>query len=139
MRDTKKLIEELRLCDDFKTFYDENKEYMVTDTLAQLLENLIQTKGLKKSSIIKKAEIAEVYGYQIFSGIRQPERKKLLCLAIGMDLNLEETQTLLKRAGYPTLYVKRPFDCVVIYGICKKLTVIKINELLFKYNLETLG
>ncbi len=139
MRDTKKLLEELRLCENFRTFYDTYQDTMVTDTLAQTLEHLLNTKQLKKSQVIKKANITEVYGYQIFSGIRQPERKKVLCLAVGMDLNIEETQTLLQRTGYPTLYIKKPFDCVVMYGICKKMSVVEINELLFRYGLETLG
>ena len=83
--------------------------------------------------------MSEVYAYQIFSGLRVPERKKLLCLAIGMSLNLDETQTLLKCAGYSQLYVKLPFDSIIIYGICKKFSVVQINELLFEYELETLG
>lgn len=139
MRDTKKLLEELRLCENFRTFYDTYQDTMVTDTLAQTLEHLLNIKKLKKSQVIKKANITEVYGYQIFSGIRQPERKKVLCLAVGMDLNIEETQTLLQRTGYPTLYIKKPFDCVVMYGICKKMSVVEINELLFRYGLETMG
>ncbi len=138
-KDTSKIVEELNLCPDFKTFYGENKEYMVTDTLSALLNRLMQEKGLRKSQVIREAELSEVYAYQIFSGLRVPERKKLLCLAVGMRLTLVETQTLLKCAGYSPLYVKLAFDSIVLYGICKSLSVIEINELLFEYNLETLG
>lgn len=138
-KDTAKIVEELGLCDDFTTFYDENKEYMVDQSLPELLAELVEQKGIRKSYAIKAAEISEVYGYQIFSGIRHPERKKLLCLAVGMNLTLDETQNLLRCAGYSPLYVKLPFDSVVIYGICKRLSVIKINEILFGNNLETLG
>ena len=56
-----------------------------------------------------------------------------------MKLSLDEVQTLLKSAGYPALYVKLPFDSVVLYGICKRLSVVEINEILFEYELETLG
>ena len=112
---------------------------MINDNLSELLDILIKKYNLKKSQVIRAAEISEVYGYQIFSGLRIPERKKLLCLAVGMSLNLEETQTLLKCAGYSQLYIKLPFDSIVIYGICKKLSVVEINELLFDYELETLG
>ena len=132
-------MEELGLCPDFTTFYNENKEYMISQTLSELLEALLAQKGQKKADVIRRAELAEVYGYQIFSGLRVPERKKLLALAVGMELDLDETQTLLKCAGYSPLYVKLPFDSVVLYGICKKMTVIQINELLFEYGLETLG
>ena len=138
-KDTSKIVEELGLCPDFQTFYQENKDYMVTGNLAGLLAQLLESKGLKKSQVIKNAEIAEVYGYQIFSGVRVPERKKLLCLAIGMSLDIEETQKLLKCAGYPQLYVKLPFDSIVLYGLCKDLSVVQINELLYEYGLETLG
>ena len=138
-KDTTKIVEELGLCPDFATFYNENKDYLVTASLSELLAALIEKKGLRKSAVIKAAELSEVYAYQIFSGLRVPERKKLLCLAVGMGLDLDETQTLLKSAGYSPLYVTLPFDSVVLYGICKKLSVVRINELLFEYDLETLG
>ena len=138
-KNTAEIVKELGLCSDFQTFYDENKDYMLTQKLTELLAQLLERKGLKKSQVIQKAELSEVYGYQIFSGIRVPERKKLLCLAVGMDLNIEEAQQLLKCAGYAPLYVKLPFDSIVLYGLCKGLSVVQINELLFSYGLETLG
>ena len=138
-KDTADIVKELGLSPDFRTFYRENKDYMVTDSLSQLLPRLLEAKGLKKAQVIKKAELSEVYGYQIFSGLRIPERKKLLCLAVGMALNIEQTQQLLKCAGYSQLYVKLPFDSVILYGLCKKLSVLQINELLYDYDLETLG
>ena len=139
IKDTAKIVEELGLCPDFKTFYDENKDYMVKDDLAALLDGYIKKYNLKKSQVIRAAEMSEVYAYQIFSGLRVPERKKLLCLAIGMSLSLDEVQTLLKCAGYSPLYVKLPFDSIVLYGFCKNMSVVEINELLYDYGLETLG
>lgn len=138
-KDTSEIVKELGLCPNFQTFYNENKEYMTSANLAQLLEELLKSKGLKKSQVIKNAELSEVYSYQIFSGLRVPERKKLLCLTISMGLNIDEAQQLLKCAGYPPLYVKKPFDSVVLYGLCKGMSIVEINELLYKYDLETLG
>ena len=138
-KDTSEIVKELGLCPDFQTFYQENEDYMISGNLAELLEQLLERKDLKKSQAIKNAELSEVYGYQIFSGIRVPERKKLLCLAVGMGLNIDETQQLLKCAGYPQLYVKLPFDSVVLYGLCRTLTVVQINELMYEHGLEMLG
>ncbi len=138
-KDTSKIVEELGLSPDFKTFYSENKDYMIKEDLSQLLDELITKYDLKKSQVIRAAEMSEVYAYQIFSGLRVPERKKLLCLAVAMKLTLDEVQTLLKCAGYSTLYVKLPFDSIVLYGVCKKLSVVEINEILYEYGLETLG
>ena len=138
MKDTSKIVEELGLCPDFTTFYSENRDHMITASLAQQLKDIISAKGLSKTQIIKNSEISEVYAYQIFSGVRIPERGKLLCLAIGMELNIEETQQLLRCAGYSQLYVKLPADSIVLYGICKRLTVVEINGMLFEYGLETI-
>ena len=118
-KDTAEIVKELGLSNDFQTFYNENKEYMVLADLSQLLAELLQKKGLKKSQVIKNAEMSEIYGYQIFSGVRMPERRKLLCLAISMKLNIEEAQRLLKSTGYSQLYVKKPFDCVILFGLAR--------------------
>lgn len=139
LKDTSEIVKELGLSPNFQTFYNENKEYMSSANLAQLLDDLLKSKGLRKSQVIKNAELSEVYSYQIFSGLRVPERKKLLCLTIGMGLNIDEAQQLLKCAGYSQLYVKIPFDSVILYGLCKRMSVMEINELLYKYDLETLG
>lgn len=138
-KDTSEIVKELQLSPSFQSFYQENKDYMVDKTLAQLLEQILQQSGISKAKAIKNAEMSEVYGYHIFSGSRIPERGKVLALAIGMGLSLEQTQQLLKSADYSTLYVKRPFDSVVLYGIMKKMTVAQINELLYDYGMETLG
>ena len=138
-KDTSEIVKQLQLSPDFQTFYRENREYMVDKSLAQLLEQLLQEQGISKAKAIKNAEMSEVYGYHIFAGSRIPERGKVLALAIGMGLKLEQVQQLLKAAGYSPLYVKRPFDSVVLYGIMKNMSVAQINELLYDYGMETLG
>lgn len=139
-KDTAKLLEELKSCKEFNSFYKENSdEFIPKATLSQYLDELIKKHGIKKSDAIKRAELSEVYGYQIFSGLRTPERKKLISLAVGMALELDEIQNLLRCSGYAPLYAKNPFDCIVIFGICKKLPVAEINYLLFDYGLDTLG
>jgi hypothetical protein len=65
-KDTSKIVEELNLCDEFRTFYDENKEYMIDKSLADLLNSYIKAKNLHKSDIIHNSGLSEVYTYQIF-------------------------------------------------------------------------
>ena len=138
-KDTSKILEELRLCEDFKNFYNENQPSMVSGSLSEALNDLLSKKGLRKSQVIRDSELSEIYAYQIFSGVRRPDRKKLLCLAVAMHTTPDEAQTLLKHGGYPPLYAKTPFDSVIIYGMYKGLSVVEINEILFEHNLETLG
>ena len=138
-KDTGKLVEELNLCPDFHTFYCENKNYIVESSLSELLSQMMQDKGLRRADVIHASELSEVYAYQIFSGLRMPDRRKLLCLVLAMNPTLDEVQQVLKCAGYPPLYVKLPFDSIIIYGLYHHLSVLQINELLFEYRLEMLG
>ena len=138
-KDTSKMLEELQDCSDFNRFYKENTDCLLKASLADYLKELLNKYGIRKSEVIKKSELSEVYAYQIFSGIRVPERRKLLCLAIAMGLTLDDVQNLLKCSGYAQLYVKNDFDCVVIFGICKKMSVMDINGILYDYELDTLG
>lgn len=138
-KDTAEIVKQLQISPNFQCFYRENKEYMVDKTLAQLLEQLLQQTGISKARAIKNAEMSEIYGYHIFAGTRTPERGKVLALAIGMGLELDQIQLLLKTANYATLYVKRPFDSVVLYGIMNRMSVAQINDLLYDYGMETLG
>lgn len=78
-------------------------------------------------------------GYQIFSGVRNPSRDSLIAICIAMRLELAEAQNLLKYAGFGQLYARNVRDSVLIHGICKKLTVPQINELLFDRSEKTLN
>ncbi|MBQ7171454.1 MAG: helix-turn-helix transcriptional regulator [Clostridia bacterium] len=138
-KSTNDLLAELEHCEDFTRFYRENGDAMVSDLLSAMLEKLLAESGRTKAEAIRLSEMSEVYAYQIFSGKRAPDRKKLLALAFGMGLDLDKTQKLLKCAGYPPLYIKLPFDCAVIYGLCKKLSVVETNGILFSLGEETVG
>lgn len=138
-KDTTELMDALKKCSEFGEYYSENRESMVRSTLAEYLNKLADEKNIKKNEVFGKAEISEVYGYQIFSGQRtNPTREKLICLSVAMGLSLEETQNVLQVAGYSKLYPKNPRDCVIIYGVCNGYGVVKINDMLFDYGEELL-
>lgn len=139
VKKTTQLLEELSRCADFQAFYQKNQDCLLRASLAELLEELMQRHDLHKSDVIRDSELSEVYAYQIFSGLRMPTRKKLLALAVGMKLTVDEVQRVLKQAGYPSLYIKLAFDSVVLYGIHKRLSVWEINQMLFEYDQECIG
>ena len=139
VKDTSQMLLELENCSDFKEFLNENSENIVKKELSLSLNELLKHHNIKKSAAVRRSEINEIYAYQIFAGSRVPERNKLLCICIGMGLELSEVQTLLKTTGYAPLYVKNPFDCTVAFGIHKKLKLLEINALLYENGLDTLG
>ena len=138
-KSTAELLQELEQCDEFHDFHRENADAVVSQTVTTYLNDLLVAKGLKKADVIRRSGLSEQYGYQIFTGYRVPERSKLLSVAIGMQLTLSETQDLLKHAGYAVLYAKNEWDCVVIFGLCKRMTVPEINLLLYEYEQDLLG
>lgn len=138
-KDTSDLLEELKSCEDFRDFREDNRAEMAAKPIAEYLNGLIEEKDLKKSDIVRDAEMSEVYAYQILSGIRKPDRRKLLCLAFGMALSFDEVQKMLKATGYAPLYAKNPYDCILIYAFCKHFTIVEANELLYRYGEEMLG
>ena len=139
VKDTSQMLLELENCSDFKEFLSENSEIILKKELSLALNELLERYNIKKSEAVKNSEINEIYAYQIFAGSRVPERNKLLCICIGMGLDLSDVQALLKTTGYAPLYVKNPFDCTVAFGIHKKLKLLEINALLYENGLDTLG
>ena len=108
------------------------------NSIGDYLEYMLDAKGLEKAQVIKNSDIQRNYGYQIFSGIKQPGRNKLIALALAMGLTLEETQRGLSIAKEGTLYSKDKRDSIIIYSINKKQTVLDTNNLLFELGEELL-
>ncbi len=97
---------------------------------ASCFRHFLEIQGLKKSDIIRAAQLDRTYGYQILNGTRQPGRDKILALCIAAGLTLRETQRCLETAGEGILYARSPRDAVIIYGIEHHMDVMRINELL---------
>lgn len=129
---TDELLNSLNNTDNIDTFFKENNEFMIDKRLQEYLNTLVTKKSLKKSEILKNAEINDIYGYQIFSGVRKPSRDKLVCICIGMKLSLEETQSVLKLGGFAPLYPKNKRDCIIIFGIKNNQSVCEINNILYE-------
>lgn len=108
------------------------------NSIGSYLEYMLEKKGLEKAQVIKNSDIQRNYGYQIFSGVKQPGRNKLIALSLAMGLTLEETQRGLSIAKEGTLYSKDKRDSIIIYSINKKQTVLDTNNLLFEMGEELL-
>lgn len=135
---TEQLMEALNASSNIDRYLNDEKDYLIDSPLFAYLNELANEKNIKKSLAIKNAELNEIYGYQIFSGKRFPSRDKLICLAFGMDLFLEETQQLLKYGGFSPLYPKNKRDSIIIWCISNRLSLCKTNEELYNHSYETL-
>ena len=120
-------------------------------SLAQLLEKtdagfsetllkLIDSTGKKDSDIYTRANISR----QHFSKIRnnpfyQPTKATAIAFAIALELDLEQTQDLIGRAGF-ALTNSSKFDVIVMYFIRQRnYDLFDINAALFEFDQNLLG
>ena len=129
---TSELLKQLNNANNLNEYFKQNQEYFLDNTISEYLYNVFAEKCLVKSRVFRKAEIDEIYGYQIFSGKKNPSRNTLIAICI-------EIQSALKIAGYATLYSKSKRDSIIIFGINNSKEVCEINELLFNQNEDTLN
>lgn len=135
---TADLMEALLGAKDIRSFFRRYSDCFETTTLTEYLHAQMAAKRMKKTNIIRAAQIDDYYGYQIFSGVRRPSRNKLISLAVSMGFDLQECRTLLRLGGVNELYAKTRRDAAIIYGIHNKLDVFALNELLYDLGEDTL-
>jgi len=132
-RSSQELLELMKSSNDYNEYMIKSKEDVNKGRMkiSAALNSVLAEKELNKSTVIAKSGIENHYAYQIFSGVKNPTRDKVLMLSVGLGLDGEETQRLLKVTGYAQLYVKDERDGIILFGLTKRLTVIEINDLLY--------
>ena len=136
---TDELLKQLNSCNNIDDYFKENGDSMIHTKISDYLYDVFKEKCLVKSQVFKKAEVDEIYGYQIFSGRKNPSRNTLIAICIGDRFTINEIQAALKIAGYATLYAKNKRDSLIIYGINQSKSVLEINEMLFDEDEDTLN
>lgn len=108
------LLERLFKAPDLKTYMRDNADLMAMLPFGALITGLCKKAGISKARVIARSEIPRNYAYQIFNGIRNPSRDKVIQLAFGFALDVENTQELLKMARQAPLYPRIPRDSVIL-------------------------
>lgn len=90
--------------DSFPDVMEKNSSEFVEISVSDYLNALCRKSGIRSAEAIRRAHIERTYGCQIFNGTRVPSRDKLLQIAVGMGLSLDDTQDLLKKSGKNPLY-----------------------------------
>ncbi len=133
-KSTSDMTNELMSSSDINTYIKDNKSYFITQNMTGPLQKLFKRSHHSKASLARKSGISEVYLHQVFSGRRHPSRDRLLCMCSALEASLEESQSLLKLAGYAPLYPKSKRDAIIIFGLVHKLSPEDINSKLTEEN-----
>lgn len=124
---------------DFQKVLDANRDAFEEVSISKYLRELCEERGMVPEQVIKKAQIDRTYGHQIFNGTRIPSRDKLIQIAFGFGLSMDETQKLLKSAGKSALYPKFKRDAAIIFGISHHMDMMDMQYLLTSIEVPMLG
>lgn len=137
-RSTGDLHQALMSASDIDLYIHDNCECFVEQSVTEQLQAIFERKKISKAALARSAKMSEVYLHQVFSGRRSPSRDRLLCLCIGLEATLDETQSLLRLATYAPLYPKLKRDAIILYGLLHHTALDDINDKLFAENEKTL-
>jgi len=139
-KSTNNLYNEIRDTEDIDLYLENNQDEFNDNPFISYLNNLISIKSLKKSDLIVSANISKQYLYELFTNKKKkPSRETVIKLAFGLKLDLEETNLLLKRAGYSSLYPRIKRESVIIYCLLKGKNLIETNIILEEKELDILN
>ena len=138
-KNTARLQSELKHAKSVEEFVLENQEELRVQSVAEYLNNMLITYNLEKRDVAKRAGFVGNYPYKIFNGMKNASRDKLLQIAFGFPLNLEETQQLLRLGGHSQLYVRDQRDAFLMFALEKGYDIQRTNNLLYENKKEILG
>ena len=135
---TSDLLNALRQTRDFDGFCRRQSETFLDETLSDYLPELMESHGVSKTELIERAGLEKGYAYQIFRGIRNPSRDRLIQIALGLGCTLDETQKLFRLGLRNELYTRVRRDAAILFCLTRQYTVAECQAFLRERQLEPL-
>lgn len=136
---TSTLLKDLFSEPNLEKFIAENSRDFLALPFHEYAMGICSEKGMIAEQAILRSGIERTYGHQLLNGTRKPSREKVIQLAFGLKLDVEETQKLLRVAQKSALYPKIKRDAAILFCISKQKDFYETQNLLQSLNLSLLG
>lgn len=136
---TSTLLRSLFKAPNLEGFIEKNSDALEIPVFHEYISELCRAKGLIPEQVIKQSEIERTYGHQLFNGTRRPSRDKVIQLAFGFGLTVDDTQSLLKIAQKNTLYPKIMRDAAILYCLIHQKNILETQSILQELGLTLLS
>ena len=136
---TNTLMKRLFKAADLDTYLEGNESDLHSPDFYTLLKQACEKRNMLPAQVIERAQIERTYGHQLFNGTRRPSRDKVLQLALGLGLSVDETQRLLRAAGKSPLYPRLKRDAALIFCLKNGYDMMETQEILEKHGISLLG
>lgn len=134
---TQELINQIKQADNIEEFLRTHKDDLLSETTHGLLNQLVSEKDMKISEVAERSGQGD-YVYKVFGGKRKASRNILIAIALGMKLNIAQTQLLMRVSGYSSLDPRVRRDSVIIYALEKSVDTERVNDILYDLGESTL-
>ena len=135
---TQEFTNKLKEYNNIGAFIEENAHEFDEDAFRNYLEVLLQRSGMNPSQLGTKTG-ATSYIYDMMKNPNKDTGKNVLVrLALGLSLNLDETNRLLTLGGRASLRSKVRRDAIIIFSIEQGYSIAQANDVLYDYGLQTL-
>ncbi len=122
----------------FEAFVEENATLLTPLRISDYLAELREKSGLSVGQIVLRCNIDRNYFHQLLNGTRHPSRDKLIQLAFGFGLNVDDTQELLKAAQMSPLYPRIVRDAAILRCLHDQKNFGDVQDLLERMGLSLL-
>jgi len=129
-KDTEKLIHELKETTSIADFLSDNEQNFDNALFSKTLAEWMAQRGLNTQALINQTYLSGSYVYDLLGQKKKPSRDTVIKLAFALSLGPDDTNRLLKLAGWGELYPRVERDAIVLFCLNKGHGLLEADELL---------